>query len=56
MFRNVLSKVVGFGLALCIMGIMVFSVPDFRVEMGCQHMNDATIPFNIHPPENGDDD
>jgi len=51
MFKNVLSKIVGFGMVLCIVGSMALSVPGVRLEI-----NDMAEPFNIFVPEGGDDD
>jgi len=50
MFINKLKKVVGFVLALCIMGTLVLSVP-----VAVQAADDVFAPFTILDPDSDDD-
>jgi len=52
MFRNKLKKVVGFGLALCIMGTLLISAP---VTVMAEATYDIA-PFGIIVPDDNDED
>ena len=51
MFRNLFKKLVGVGLALCLVGGIVFAGPGVMVEV-----EDGVAPFFTLVPDDADDD